>query len=145
MAALRAYLNRPVLFKWVIAAYVGLILAFAYTQHTGHRADVAIRAESHTRTEQLCNIVISVHNNARLRVRSDLDELHSSTRLYRLSDNPKVKLILKLRVEAARSRVRVGRAGVIATHVPPVCIDITGRKTSDSIPDSIPKTPGAQK
>ena len=45
MAAIRAYVNRPVLFKWVIAAYVGLLIAFAYTQHTGHRADLAIRAK----------------------------------------------------------------------------------------------------
>ena len=43
--------------------------------------------------------------------------------------------------EAARKRVVVGREGVLATHVPPVCTEITGRKSDNTIPQTLPKEP----
>lgn len=122
LARLRAYFNRPVLFKWVLAAYIGLLLGFSYTLHVGREADRNLSHESLERATQLCQVVQSVHNNAKLRVRSDRDEVENSRRIYRLSrkDSP-VRPVLRERIKTAQGRVRVGEKGVQATALPPIC------------------------
>lgn len=122
MAKLRRYFNRPVVLKWVIAPYIGLLLAFGYTQHIGNEADRKISAEATTRAAQLCQVVGNVHSNAELRVQSDRDEAENSRKILELSDpSGPFSVILRERVRAAEQRVRVGEAGVKATALPSSC------------------------
>lgn len=85
----------------------------------------SIEHEGHVREQQLCGVVINVHNNAKFRAQTEHEQLDSTRSYLADPESQRESHALYKRVRdnlpVIEARVLAANANVKATAVPPVC------------------------
>lgn len=121
----RRFITPECLSRWepkAVWARLGFWLAFVLTSAVLFGQ---IHREGAIREQQLCAVVINVHENAKFRANTEITNLNQTLDYLRdadsKKDNPALYDRVKKNLPISKERVVVAQANVVATDVPPVC------------------------
>lgn len=120
---LKQWMKSPVSWGAVLLSYVGIVGAVAYGASVGAYTDQQLAHEAHVREEQICRVVINVHNNAKFRANTEQQRVVGTVDYLTDPDVPRDALYERVRQNLKQVRVDrdVAKANVTATTPPPIC------------------------
>ena len=120
---LRTWLTKPVTRGVNLLSYLGIIVALLYGGSVGAYTDRELAREAQVREEQICGVIINVHDNAKFRFRTEQHRVEATVDY--LSDTSVPRDALYKRIAANLPAIRtdrdVARNNVEGTTPPAIC------------------------